>query len=161
MICRGISSDTLINTAATMSTNIIVRPMVCRMRRMSRPPQYWLRKIAPPVQVPKLNRLNMNVTRLACVTAEYAASPRPLTISPSIMCKDAVTSCWITMGSATTNTLRMKGLSQRRLSRRSRKARAGRETTLRNMGRSFPDEAILLRANTGGTVPSVLRRVFL
>ena len=64
------SSDALMKTAATMSTNIIVSPMACRMRRISRAPQYWLRKMAPPVQVPKLKRLNMNVTRLACVTAE-------------------------------------------------------------------------------------------
>ena len=35
------------------------------------------------------------------------------------------------------NTLRMKGLSQRRLSNRSRSARTGRETALRSMGQSF------------------------
>ena len=75
------------------------------MRLISRAPQNWLRKIAPPVQLPKQNRLKMKVRRLACVTALYAASPRADTISPSTTCRDASTSCCTTMGSAMTSTI--------------------------------------------------------
>ena len=78
---------------ATITEKAMERPMECRMRLTSRAPQNWLKKIAPPVHVPKLKRLNIKVTRLACVTAEYAASPSPDTISPSMMCSEAATSC--------------------------------------------------------------------
>ena len=35
-------------------------PMLCRIRRMSRAPQNWLMKIAPPDVTPKQNRMNKN-----------------------------------------------------------------------------------------------------
>ena len=92
-ICRGNSSPVQKNRNATTSEQPRVTPMACRMRRTSRAPQYWLKKMEPPVAVPKQNRLNINVKRLAWVTPLYAASPRALTISPSTMCRDAATSC--------------------------------------------------------------------
>lgn len=61
---------TAVNSAATIRAKRRASPMDQRSRLISRAPQYWLMKMALPEQVPKQNRLNTKVKRLAWVTAE-------------------------------------------------------------------------------------------
>ena len=106
MICTGNSRPSTVNSADAPRAKRRLRAKICRMRSMSRLPQYWAMSTAAPLASPKPVTLRMMNSWPPRLAAAMAVSPSWPSMTMSIMFTPRLMTFWMAMGRVMASTRR-------------------------------------------------------